>query len=46
MKRFLPSNVMLIPFVVKHYSEPDAEEQPTSDEQQDSIQEVESEPMN
>lgn len=35
MKRFLPSNVMLIPFVVKHY--------PTQDDEQESEQLNESE---
>tara|TARA_Y100001956_G_C4126764_1_gene190556 strand:+ start:1923 stop:2063 length:141 start_codon:yes stop_codon:yes gene_type:complete len=45
MKRFFPSSVMLIPFVVKHYSEPDSDEQPTSEEQQDTIKEVEPEPI-
>lgn len=27
MKRFLPSNVMLIPFVVKHYDQNEEEDQ-------------------
>ncbi|MGD8117968.1 MULTISPECIES: hypothetical protein [unclassified Vibrio] len=35
MKRFFPSNIMLIPFVVKNYSEEQQEDSGDTDQQSD-----------
>lgn len=35
MKRFFPSNIMLIPFVVKNYSEEQQEDSRDTDQQSD-----------
>lgn len=41
MKRFFPSNIMLIPFVVKHYSEEQQEDNLDSEQEPESNKSLE-----
>ncbi len=43
MKRFFPSNIMLIPFVVKHYPEEQQEDSCDTDQQSDTNESLERE---